>query len=289
MADTITEIYGQQFSDNIIQLAQQTTSKLYPYVMQKTNVNSKQFFQDQIGKWEMKTKAGRGSDTPSSDPNLKRRMTPMQTFNDAVLLDHSDDLKIISDPKSSYTVAAGGAIGRQIDDVLIDAMGNPAFSGETGIVSVPFPTSQEIVVAGTGLTFDKVKQAKRKLNDKDVEQEDCVFVCSPAGIEDLLGTVQATSSDYTTLNAIMNGGFDNQSWMGFKWIMSTRLKIDGASVRSNYAFHRNAIVCGTPEVAKVRTDERSDKSYAWQIYYEINLGATRLEEDRIVKIFTSEA
>jgi hypothetical protein len=32
----------------------------------------------------------------------------------------------------------------------------------------------------------------------------------------------------------------------------------------------------------VRTDERSDLSYSWQVYYELNIGSVRLEEARVV-------
>ena len=31
----------------------------------------------------------------------------------------------------------------------------------------------------------------------------------------------------------------------------------------------------------VRTDERADLSYSWQVYYELNVGAVRLEEARV--------
>jgi hypothetical protein len=34
----------------------------------------------------------------------------------------------------------------------------------------------------------------------------------------------------------------------------------------------------------VRTDERKDLSYSWQVYYELNMGAVRLEESRVVKV-----
>jgi hypothetical protein len=37
----------------------------------------------------------------------------------------------------------------------------------------------------------------------------------------------------------------------------------------------------------VRTDERTDLSYSWQLYYEVDLGAVRLEEEKVVKIYTA--
>jgi hypothetical protein len=39
----------------------------------------------------------------------------------------------------------------------------------------------------------------------------------------------------------------------------------------------------------VRTDERQDLSYSWQVYYELNIGGVRLEEKRVVKLDVNQA
>lgn len=287
--DTNNVIYAQDYSENIMQLAQQDMSKLWSAVYQKTNVRGKHFFQDQIGEWNMSPKAGRNPQTPSSDPNLARRMAIMLDYHDNVLLDRSDELKVISDPRSAYTIAAGKAIGRQIDDIIIDALGGDAKTGETGSTTTALPSDQIILNGGTGLTFDKVRQSQRILNDNDVEQEDRFFVTSPQGIEDLMGEDKATSSDYNTLKAIQSGQFAGNSWMGFQWIMSTRLDVDGSNIRDCFAFHKYGVCAGLPQGPFVRTDERADLSYSWQVYYELNIGATRLEEDRVVKVEIDES
>lgn len=288
MADTQNVIYGQQYSENIMERAQQKASKLWNTVYQKTDVKGKQFFQDQIGEWSMKKKAGRNPKTPASDPNLTRRMAIMEDFHDNVLLDRSDEIKTISDPRSSYTMAAGNAIGRQIDDVIIEALGGDARTGETGGTTTVLPSSQKIAHGSAGLTFDKVKAAQRIMNDNNVEATDRYFVTSPQGIEDLLGDEKATSSDYTTMQAIQSGNFDGQSWMGFQWIMSTRLILVG-SIRACYAYHKYGVCAGLPSGPIVRTGEREDLSYAWQVYYELNIGATRLEEELVVEVSIDES
>ena len=287
MADTNNVIYSQQYSENIMQLAQQEKSKLWDAVYQKTNVTGKHFFQDQIGQWSMSPKAGRNPATPSSDPALARRMAIMLDYHDNVLLDRSDELKTISDPKSSYTIAGSKAIGRQIDDSIITALGGSAKTGETGSTTTTLPSSQKIANGSTGLTFAKVKQAQRILNQNDVEAEDRFFVASPIGIEDLMAEEKATSADYTTLKAIQDGTFAGHSWMGFQWIMSTRLNVT-SSIRECFAFHKYGVCAGLPALPFVRTDERADLSYSWQVYYELNIGATRLEEDRVVQVDIDE-
>ena len=286
---TQNEIYAQAYARNIMQLAQQKYAKLYPAVYMKPNVRGKTFFQDQIGEWEMAVKASRNVQTPNNDPNLARRMGIMVDYHDNRLLDRGDELRTISDPRSAYTVSAGSSLGRKIDDVIITALGGNALSGETGSTSVPLPAGQIIVNGATGLTFEKVRQAKRILDDNDVETEDRYFVMSPAGLEDLLGEPEATSADYASVKALVRGEID--SWMGFRWIMSTRLVtgVTGADIRNCYAFHKYGLCTALASMPLVRTDERKDLSYSWQVYYELNIGAVRLEEDRVVRVDIDES
>jgi hypothetical protein len=278
MADTQNTIYAQAYGRNIMQLAQQKYSKLINCVYMKPNVRGKTFFQDQIGEWSMETKAGRNVQTPNNDPNLARRMAVMVDYHDNRMLDRGDELRSISDPKSAYTIAAAQALGRKIDDVIIAGLTGTAYSGETGTTSVTLGSTQ---YAGTpsALTLARVTEAKRIMDNADVEMEDRFFVVSPYALEDLLNVEQATSADYSAVKALVRGEID--TWMGFKWITSTRLVL-AAGTSSGIAFQRYGICAAMLSQPIVRTDERSDLSYSWQVYYELNIGAVRLEEERVV-------
>lgn len=288
MPDTILTVRGQAYGRNIIHLAQQKTSKIYPYVYVKSSgeISGKTFFQDRIGQWEMSAKTTPNAVTPENDPNLSRRMSFIKTENDARLLDRSLDLQVLSDPKSQMTVAASQSIGRTMDDEIIDKATGLANTGETGSSTVALPAGQIIADAGTGLTFEKVKQTNRILDDNDVEKEDRTFVTSPKGIDDLLSQTEVTSSDFSSLRAIMTGSL-NGMWMGFNWIMSTRLSI-ASDIRKCFAFHKYGICYGMLEQAYVEVDKRPDRSYSHQVYYEINHGSVRLEEERVVQVDIDE-
>src|SRR3972149_3428587 len=120
MADTQSNVYAQAYAQNIMQLAQQKYSKLMPIVYMKPNVKAKVFFQDQIGQWSMSPKGGRNVQTPNNDPNLGRRMGTMVDFQDNRMLDRGDELRMLSDPRSAYTIAAASALGRKIDTVIAE-------------------------------------------------------------------------------------------------------------------------------------------------------------------------
>lgn len=282
---TELDIRAQQFSRNVVPLAQQQFSKFYPTVMQKTDVNAKSFSQDQIGKWSMQPKGGLNVNTPENDPNLGRRWAYVETFHDARLLDRSVNLQILSDPKSEMTVNASRALGRQMDDVLnIQSIGT-ARSGENGGDNNVLPASQIIVDGGTNLTIDKFREAGRILDDNDVDEMDRIAWVSPAGIQALLGDEKATSADYMNVKALIAGGID--TFYGFKIVKSTRLGLVG-NIRSCVFFQKQGIICGMPEMLYIRTDERNDKSYSWQVYYELNVGAVRLEEEKVIRVDIDE-
>ncbi|RTK93051.1 hypothetical protein EKI60_06455 [Candidatus Saccharibacteria bacterium] len=284
MADTQNAIYAQAYGQNIMQLAQQKYSKLASTVYMKPNVRGKTFFQDQIGQWNMEVKGSRNTQTPNNDPVLGRRMGIMVDYHDARLLDRGDELKAISDPRSAYTIAAAQSLGRKMDDVIIAAAIGTAYSGETGSTSVTNGNLK--LVTASVLTLAEVIAIKQALDEQDVEMDDRYFVTSPASLDSLLNVSQATSTDYAAVKALVRGEID--SWMGFKWIMSTRIAAATAvngSTCQGIAYQKYGICAAMAAEPMVRTDERADLSYSWQVYYELNIGAVRLEEDRVVSIY----
>jgi len=295
MADTQSAVFAQAYGANIMQLAQQKYSKLLPIAYIKPNVRGKTYFQDQIGQWDMESKGGRNVQTPNNDPNLSRRMGTMIDFHDNRLLDRGDELRMLSDPRSAYTIAAASALGRKIDTQIANLILGTSKSGEAGGTNVTLGTtaiSAHVNPKGTAtgtaatLTFQRVRDAKRVLDLEDVEMEDRFFVVDPNGLEQLLGTTEATSSDYAAVKSLVRGEID--TWMGFKWIMSNQLSSSGTTT-SCFAMQRYGLCLAMGSEPIVRTDERKDLSYSWQVYYELNIGAVRLEESRVVQIDVNDA
>jgi hypothetical protein len=210
----------------------------------------------------------------------------MIDYHDARLLDRGDDLRTISDPRSAYTIAAAQSLGRQIDDVILAQAVGTSYYGETGSSSITLGTdaiSSISHIAGTPatLTFARVRLAKRILDLENVEMEDRFFIVNPYGLEQLLGTTEVGSYDYNSVKALVRG--EIETWMGFQWVTSTRLPVSG-TVTTCIAFQRYGVCVAMGSQPMVRTDERQDLSYSWQIYYELNIGAVRLEESRVVKV-----
>ncbi len=284
MADTQSQIYAQAYGRNIMQLAQQKYSKLINYVFMRPNVNGKTFFQDRIGEWSMSVKGGRNVATPNNDPSLSRRMGTLVDYHDARLLDRGDELRCISDPRSAYTIAAASSLGRKIDDVILSAAVGTANYGETGSSSVTHSNVVSIATLGY-ITIANLASIKYTFDNANVEEEDRVIVVTPLALSNLMQTSQISSADYNTVKALVRGEID--SFMGMKFVTSTRIaSITGGNVAAGsyscIAFQKYGIVFAMASAPIVRTDERTDLSYSWQIYYELNIGGVRLEEARVI-------
>jgi hypothetical protein len=295
MTSTQFEVRGQDYSRIILPLARQERSLLYDRVYVKSDITGKCFYQDQIGKWEMSAKTTVNPDTPQNDPNLSRTRIDIGTYNDARMLDRSLRLQEFSDPMSETSYCISSAVGIQMDKLIYDALGGVAHRGETGATSVTFPAGKVVAAdflsagTNTGLTTTKIRRAKKLLDAQGVPTYDRTFVCSATGLEQLLGTTVVTNSDYNSIRALVAGELD--TWLGFKFVVLPDgiIKVDSNNIADYFAFHKTGICFGMLEELFLRVEERADKSYSKQIYYEINAGAGRLEEAKVIKVKSDES
>ena len=282
----ITTAFVKQYTDNIRLLAQQKGSKLRNTVQVDTNFVGEFKFYDQLGADEMEEKLTRNQDTPVDKADHRRRRITKRDFVHNKLLDLEDELAMIVDPKGKYSISAGYAAGRKMDDVLIEAMDATAFTGKEGSTSTSFDANNIIAAGGNNLTKTKMLSAKQLLDDADVEEEDRHIAVAPSQIIALLGTVEVASSDYNTVKALVQGEIN--TWLGFLFHKTTRMVVT-ASIRKCFAWHSWALQLAIQKEPTARADQRPDKNYAWQVFMSMSIGATRLEEARIVEILCDES
>ena len=291
MSNQITTAFVQQYSSNVQMLAQQMGSRLREAV-DVESVTGKNSFFDQVGVTAAQVRTSRHANTPQIDTPHSRRRVSLADYEWADLIDDADKVRMLADPTSSYAKAAAAAMGRSMDDVVITALGGTAYSGETGGTSVALPSTQKFATSNQsdGLTVAKLLDAKKKLDLKDVDPSIPRFVvCGATQISDLLNTTEVKNSDYNTVKALAMGQVD--SFLGFKFIMSNRLNFDASNTddRLVFAFTKDAIKLAVGKDVTARISERDDKSYSTQVYYCMSIGATRMEEEKVVQIPCHEA
>jgi len=286
MSTQITTAFVNQFSANIQMLSQQMGSLLRAAV-DVESVNGEKAFFDQVGEAAAVLRTSRHADTPLIDTPHSRRMVTMSDYEYADLIDDQDKVRLLVDPTSTYSRAAAAAMGRAMDDVIISAALGTAQTGKDGSTATALPAGQQIAVASSGLTIAKLVEAKEILDSGNVDPSIARhIVCSPKQISDLLNNTTVTSSDYNTVKALAMGEIN--TFVGFNFHVSNRLNTDGNGDRQVIAFAQDGIKLAVGKEPAARIDERADKSYATQIYYCQSIGATRMEESKVVEIACSE-
>ena len=290
MSVNITTSFVEQYSANVSLLAQQTGSKLRSAV-DVESVRGKNAFFDQVGVTAAQLKTSRHSDTPQIDSPHSRRRVSLSTYEWGDLVDDSDKVRALIDPTSTYARAAAAAMNRSIDDVIITAMNASADTGVAGGTSTALPSTQKTATSdqSDGLSIAKLRSAKYILDNNDVDPSlKRYLVCGPKQIQDLLALTEVTSSDYNVVKALAAGQVD--SFLGFNFIMSTRLNLDATytSDRLVFAFTEDAVKLAIGNDVSAKISERADKSYSTQVYYGMDIGAVRMEEEKVVQIPCNE-
>ena len=291
MSIQITTSFVEQYSSNVTMLSQQMGSKLRGSV-DVENINGKNAFFDQVGVTAAQLRTSRHGDTPQIDTPHSRRRLSLADYEWADLVDDVDKVRMLVDPTSSYAKAAAAAMNRAMDDVIITSFNASASTGVAGGASTALPSTQKTATSdqSDGLTIAKLLAAKKILDNNDVDPSlKRYIVCGPQQISDLLGTTQVTSSDFATVKALAEGSVN--SFLGFDFIMSTRLNKDATNTtdRLVFAYTEDAIKLGIGKDIAAKISERADKSYSTQVYYCMSLGAVRMEEKKVVQIPCHEA
>jgi hypothetical protein len=287
MSTQITTAFVNQFSSNVQMLSQQMGSLLRNAVDVET-VNGEKAFFDQVGSAAAVLRTSRHADTPRIDTPHSRRMVTMSDYEYADLVDDQDKVRLLVDPTSTYSRAAAAAMGRAMDDVIISAALGTALTGKDGGTSTAFATATNQIAAGaTGLTLAKLIQAKEIIDAGDVDPSIPRYIAvSPKQITNLLNSTTVTSSDFNTVKALAMGEIN--SFVGFNFIVTNSLGVDGSAARRVFAWAMDGIKLAVGREPTARIDERADKSYATQIYYAMTLGATRMEEKKVVEVLCAE-
>lgn len=288
MSFQVTTAFVQQYTTNVQLLLQQRGSKLRDAVTVGSYTGKAAKSVEQIGAVTAQKRLTRHGDTPMiSTPHAARWVFP-NDYEWADLIDDQDKLRMLIDPTSPYAMNGAMALGRAIDDEIILGAFGVNKVGENGADNQNFLAGNVIANGGTGLTIAKLRAARLKLvqAEVDIDNEELYFAASGQQLDNLLGTTEVTSADYNSVKALTKGEVD--SFMGFKFVSIERLpKV--STTRRCLAWAKSGLHLGIWNDITTRISERDDKSYATQVYAKATIGATRVEEGKVVEVECTEA
>jgi len=313
MSSQITTAFVKQYKDLLFHLSQQKGSRLRGAVRNEMQKGSEAFY-ERLGKVTAVEKTSRHSDTPLIDTPHSRRRVTLTDYEYADLIDDQDKIRTLIDPESPYLQAQVFAMGRAMDEKIINqALGN-AYSGVDGSTAVGLGDSQRLAAvndagnAGANMNVEVLRRAKEILDANDVDEmipRYCAINAS--ALQSLLAETEVTSSDYNVVKALVQGQVD--TFLGFKFIRLELLPAtsltssfsytDGSvgsgsgtldsTYKSMIAWAQDGLLLSIGKDIETKISERADKSYANQVYSRMSIGATRLEEEKVVEIFCKQS
>ncbi len=303
MSSEITTAFVQQYKAEVFHLSQQKGSKLQDKV-RKESQNGKSAFYDRLGKAEAVEKTQRHSDTPQIDSEHSRRRVTLADYVWADLIDKEDLRRLLMDPAGPYAQAAMWGMGRQKDRKIIAAANGSAYGGEEGSTEVVVPNSQKMHAVTTGPALGNaniqwLRRIKKKFDAHDVDESIKRYgAITSSQLEALLGTTEITSSDFNTVRALVMGELN--TYMGFEFVRTELLdtQVDALSCdtttgaagsgtscigsRRCVFWAQDGLLLATADDVEVKIEPRPDKNYATQVFVSMGIGATRMEEAKVV-------
>lgn len=297
MSVNITTAFVEQYTQNVEHLVQQGDCRFAGKVREESQ-NGKTKFWEQLGETAAVKRTSRHADTPRVDSDHQRRACYLNDYDWSDLVDTLDNTKMLIDPTSSYAQSAAMAFNRAKDQEIVDAAIGTSYAdtgGGSGAVSaVVLPSTQKVLVnlsgSNEGLTLGKMIKAKSILGKNEVPKGTKLFMAySQQQLDDLLNNVnEVKSSDYAAVKALHDG--EVNYYMGMEFIKLELLSLPTATdIRACFAYAKTGLLLAVGQDSKGRVSERDDKNYATQVYNNMSIGATRMQEKLVVEVPCDES
>lgn len=289
--------FVQEFADKLDLLAQQTKSKLESAVMSGMHIGEQASPVDQYGQIEMLENNERFSEMPRVDAPSTRRWVIPTDYDLPQMVQPKDLLRVLQDPKATLQRAAVAAANRKKDLVILQGLLNANNTGKTGSTSTPITYSVSVNTGGTAskLNVAKIRAAKLQLqqNDVDLEGDELYLAVNAAAHDALLNEVQIVSKDYNAARdgaPVMKEG-KIERFLGVNIISLERIftGTDDAAGTSSLCvmWAKSGAYLGKWRDISVDVRERGDlRDIPTQIYLKQTIGGTRLDEAKVVKVYS---
>jgi hypothetical protein len=265
----------------------QASKKLSNTTVVKSGVIGDSYNWPRVGVVQMTLRGAPQSDIITTDQNYQQINTLFNNYDLKLATDIFQQAEVNVSDRQQAAQNSAMAVGRQEDQILIDEF-NSATSGHSTIVD-----------GGTNMPIDKIIEAMELLNNSSVPSSTRYIALGASQISSLIKQEKVSSSDYSSVKALMNGVVG--SYMGATLIMIPDQFLNGnkiyglpktGPIRTCFAWQQSAagFVYGSfmgMANPSVTVDWDFDKQ-SWATISKLRAGASVLLEDGFVKIECDE-
>lgn len=277
MAVAISNAFVQMFDAEVKQ-AYQGARALAGLTRERTNVEGNQVKFPKIGKGTATVRVPQTDVTPLN-VSYSQVTASMSDYIAAEYSDIFSQQKVNFDERRELVEVVSGAIGRRMDQLVIDAL---------NASSTSLTVATTIGGAGTNMNIEKLIETKKLMDTNNVPSEGRTMIIHANNLAGMLGETEITSADFATVKALVSGEVD--TFMGFKFVTLGDRDEGGLplpSTRTCFAFHRDAVGMG------IGMNQRSEINYvaektSFLVSSMFSAGAIAIDDEGIVKISCTE-
>jgi len=280
MSNTASQNFITSF-DALVKQAFQGSGVLRETVRVKTGVVGSTHVFPKLGKGVATERIPQTDVIPMNVVHSKATAT-IQDWNAPEYSDIYDLSKLSFDEKKELANVIASAMGRRLDQLIINAMIAGANSTTVGV---------NIGGSNTGLNIDKILRAKRLMDDAGVPDDgERYMVVSAYALEQALLDPKISSQDYNILRPLMEGSLKKYATFNFKMIEA---RTEGglpvaSSVRSNFAYHKSAVGLAIGLDMRTAVDWIAEKT-SWLMNGMFSAGSVAIDNGGIYTVSTYEA
>lgn len=283
MAQSITNAFVTLFDAEVKQ-AYQSESVLRQAVRLRSGVQGQTYKFNKLGKGSATARIPQTDVTPLNVTYSQVTAT-MSDYNAAEYSDIFHQAKVNFDERSELVQVVSKAIGRRIDQLVIDAL-----NGASGASTVAKTVVTSGSAAASNLNVGKLIAAKKALDAKNVPFDDRCIAVHANNLAGLLGDERAVSGDFASIKALVSGEIN--TFMGMKFIVLGDRDEGGLPLTSNdrsiFAFHRSAIGMAENMAQKTEINYVPEKT-SFLVNSMFSAGAVAIDDEGIVKITCDES
>ena len=285
------------FNDNLMTELQQEGSRLINIFPRERMKGQKAYF-DKIGITTSHQKTTRLQTITPDEENYERRLLTFLTRFATYTPDINDLMDMVADPTSDLLRNMANGLGRDMDTIIMDAIGGTAVVQANGATTnTTLPAGQLIAVSDItfdldlsagdkGLTPGKLMKAVKLLKQNYVTND--LVVIAPAGqLANVLAHARASSGDYVTARPLESAGFEPAlaGYLGLNFVHYEETGVDSNADEKVFVVARNAVKVGERMPLTTKLAPRTDiVGHPQQLHSLFDMGATRMFEEAVVQI-----
>lgn len=297
---TLSVNYHDLYKEGLQELLTQTVSRLRPLVMVESMKGGDTLNVDQVRGATVSEVANLSAATVFSNIQTARRQIKKKNYYYHELVTDDQLNNVPYDPKAPLIRRVISAFGEKMDEIIYNGAVGSADTGHDGSTPVTFDdttldaggTGRAILDGGTNATYPKLLEACEFFRLKDYEGRRLIHICHPSALTAYYNIDKVIDNDFSRLHegglaTPMSAGYEFTLKLGYNIDVFTSNKVAvTANIADNLIMTPEGVGFGIgmePTVWQARNPERN-----MQMQFSVGslFGATRLDEDQVVKIKT---